>query len=146
MPEALHKSGRPLGEGCIFEARELLPPGLLSRLAAYKQNVARSYANIPSENIARYLPQERFFISTKIDGEQWFLHKNGHGSLLDPQGNSRSPLFSFLRFLHRLHAQPRGTAADRTARRGHTEQNTGDSVGLEGCKDRTGMEADGRSG
>lgn len=89
MAEMLQQRGRPLGGGRIFEARELLSSSLLARLVSYKQNIARSYATVRPENIARDLPRERLFVSTKIDGEQWFLHKNGHGSLLiSPSGKA----------------------------------------------------------
>ena len=50
---------------------------LHARLKNYKKLVAKRYRVVWPDNIERFLPDGDLFISTKIDGELWFLVKRG---------------------------------------------------------------------
>lgn len=45
------------------------------RMLAYKKQVAKRYRVVFPENLGRFLPESDLFISSKIDGELWFLAK-----------------------------------------------------------------------
>jgi len=62
---------------------------LTARLASYETHIAGAYSNIAPDSIHAVVPEGRHIVSTKVDGEQWFLYKNGGGSvLLSPNGKA----------------------------------------------------------
>ena len=78
---------QPLGEGRQAPAGSLRDLGLAALLAGYKEDVARRYQSLPPDRIEQSLPPGYIIISTKIDGETWFLHKDARGTrLLSPTG------------------------------------------------------------
>ena len=80
---------QPLGEGRQAPAGSLRDPELAALLAEYKEDVARRYQSLPPCRIEASLPPGRLMISPKIDGETWFLHKDGRGAkLLSSTGRS----------------------------------------------------------
>ena len=77
----------PLGTGLIYPAGSVRDPELAALLASHKRDVAGAYTSVAPEAITSTIPAGRHVASTKIDGEQWFLCKNGHGALLvSPNG------------------------------------------------------------
>ncbi len=79
--------GRPLGSGMIYPADSLRDPELAAVLASYKQNVAGAYTSMAPDSIASTVPAGTHTVSTKVDGEQWFLCKDADGALLvSPNG------------------------------------------------------------
>jgi hypothetical protein len=59
----------PIGSLAIAELSE--------RLARYRREVAKRYRVINQDLIGKFLPEGSFTISTKLDGELWFLLKRG---------------------------------------------------------------------
>ncbi len=47
------------------------------KLRNYKKLVAKRYRIVYPENITKFLPEGKLWISTKVDGELWFLVKRG---------------------------------------------------------------------
>ncbi len=89
MPELLAGTSRPLGAGRFYPAGSLRDSELAARLASYKAHIAGAYASIAPDAIHATVPPGRHIVSTKVDGEQWFLYKNGRGSvLLSPNGKA----------------------------------------------------------
>lgn len=81
----------PLGSGRLYPAGSLRDGDLAGRLASYKTHVAGAYASIAPAAIHAMVPPGRHIVSTKVDGEQWFLHRNGSGAvLLSPTGKAIS--------------------------------------------------------
>ncbi len=79
--------GRPLGSGMMYPAGSLRDAEFASLLASYKQNIAGAYTSVAPDAIAATIPAGLHTVSTKIDGEQWFLCKNADGTLLiSPNG------------------------------------------------------------
>ena len=77
----------PLGEGRQTGLGSIPDRHLAARLAQYKDNIARRYVSVSPDAMERSLPQGRLILSPKIDGETWFLEKNGSGArLLSPTG------------------------------------------------------------
>lgn len=71
---------RPAPEPPVAEA------ALLDVLAGYKRRVAGAYRSLPIEDLAS-LPSGPYLVSRKLDGELWFLAKQGGGAqLLNPRG------------------------------------------------------------
>jgi hypothetical protein len=78
---------RPFGTGCIAES--LSDEALLARLQAYKRDIAGTYHGLSPGEIARVLPPGPCVVSEKIDGETWFLHRDGGLTrLLSPAGKA----------------------------------------------------------
>ncbi len=63
------------GEGRRAKLGALTDTELHEKLKNYKKLVAKRYRVVFPDNIERYLPDGDLFISTKIDGELWFLVK-----------------------------------------------------------------------
>jgi len=81
----------PLGSGRLYPAGSLRDGELAARLASYKTHVAGAYASIAPAAIHATVPPGRHIVSTKVDGEQWFLHRNADGAvLLSPTGKALS--------------------------------------------------------
>ena len=55
----------------------LTDEALSKRLRNYKRQVAKRYRVVDPEQIERLLTAGPYFISTKLDGELWFLIKRG---------------------------------------------------------------------
>ena len=59
---------------------------LVDKLAAYKRRVAGTYRPLTPSEINE-LPKSRMLVSTKIDGELWFLVSSESGvCLMNPRG------------------------------------------------------------
>ncbi len=72
------------GDGLI--AGRLTDAGLLDLLATYRRRVAGTYRPLPAGDISK-LSGSRMWMSTKIDGELWFLvAKAGERFLANPRG------------------------------------------------------------
>jgi hypothetical protein len=67
----------PYGRGRLSEPGGLEDAALGTRLAAYRRQVARRYRVFEPEEIESQLPRGNLWISTKLDGELWFLVKRG---------------------------------------------------------------------
>jgi hypothetical protein len=78
MQAKTYSGGRPFGQG-IQQAR-LEDAALLDLLAGYKRRVAGNYRPLPSTDIEQ-LSAGRMWVSTKLDGELWFLVRQ-QGDLL----------------------------------------------------------------
>lgn len=70
MASKLIVGGQPLGAGTCQAA--LANAGLVDTLAAYRRRIAGNYRALPPEEIEK-IPPGRMWLSTKIDGELWFL-------------------------------------------------------------------------
>ena len=80
---------QPLGEGRAAPAGSVADSTLASRLATYKRNVAGAYRNLPPGDVATALPPGPYIVSEKVDGETWFLHRDGAATtLLSPTGRA----------------------------------------------------------
>ena len=67
----------------------LADAALLGRLQAYKRDVAGAYRSLPPGEILTSLPPGPCLASEKLDGETWFLHREGGGAtLLSPAGKA----------------------------------------------------------
>jgi hypothetical protein len=64
----------PIGSLAIAE--------LSDRMARYRREVAKRYRVVSHELISKFLPEGSFTISTKLDGELWFLVKRGEEVVL----------------------------------------------------------------
>lgn len=65
----------PYGSGRRTEPGALKDAALAASLVAYKRQVARRYRILDPEGLERALPKGQLWVSTKIDGELWFLVK-----------------------------------------------------------------------
>ena len=84
MTSELLIGGRDLGAG-IYDA-DLNDAALADLISAYRRQVAGNYRPLRPESIEA-LPQGRMLVSTKIDGELWFLACLGRQSvLINPRG------------------------------------------------------------
>lgn len=91
MNDLLSGRKQPLGSGHLYPAGSLRDGELAAKLASYKSHVAGAYTGIAPDAIHAAVPPGRHVVSTKVDGEQWFLHKNGAGTvLLSPAGKAIS--------------------------------------------------------
>jgi len=67
----------------------LADPALAARISAYKRNVAGSYQGVAPDDIETTLPSGPFIVSEKVDGETWFLRRDGaNATLLSPSGKT----------------------------------------------------------
>jgi len=79
--------GQPYGGGVQGGVGALEPKGLAARLAGYKRAVAKRYRVVDPDQIADKIPEGDLHISTKVDGELWFLCKQGgEVALCSPTG------------------------------------------------------------
>ncbi|HHH30157.1 MAG TPA: hypothetical protein ENK57_17690, partial [Polyangiaceae bacterium] len=69
------KSWTPFGGGERAPVGGLLDEALGKRLRSYKRQVAKRYRVVEPEQIDRVLGSGPYWISTKLDGELWFLVK-----------------------------------------------------------------------
>jgi hypothetical protein len=78
---------RDHGDGRKAPPGSLAPGGILARLRHYKRTVARRYRIVPPNLVADYLPDGNLHVSTKVDGELWFVVKlSGEVALCAPNG------------------------------------------------------------
>jgi hypothetical protein len=77
----------PWGAGRRTGMGGLLPSTLKARMVAYKRNVAKRYRICTPDRIKDLIPEGNLFISTKVDGELWYLCKlQGEVALCSPTG------------------------------------------------------------
>ena len=67
----------PLGTGQRAAPGSLRDKDLASLLERYKREVAKRYRIIAATEIEQHLPKGNLLISTKLDGELWYLVKRG---------------------------------------------------------------------
>ncbi len=72
----------PLGEGFFAPIGSVSNATLAGRLQAYKRDVAGNYRSLTPDQMQSHLTEDRYWVSEKIDGEQWFLYKQGEVVLL----------------------------------------------------------------
>ncbi len=70
----------PYGSGRKAPVGGLSDPALLTRLQRYKRLVAKRYRVVDAGEMERVLPKGKLWMSTKVDGELWFLVKE-HGEV-----------------------------------------------------------------
>lgn len=69
------RAGKPYGGGMFAGVGALEPAPLKARLVNYRRNVAKRYRVVAPDWVASVIPNDDLFISTKVDGELWFLVK-----------------------------------------------------------------------
>lgn len=75
------------GPGRKAGMNALKPNDLKAKLVAYKRNVAKRYRIVAPGEIEDKLPAGNLFISTKVDGELWYLVKlDGEVAFVSPTG------------------------------------------------------------
>ena len=81
-------AGQPYGGGSFAGIGSLEPATLKARLANYRRNVAKRYRVVTPDYINDRIADENdLYISTKVDGELWFLCKlRGEVALCSPTG------------------------------------------------------------
>ena len=78
---------RAIGSGKISPPESIKENALSTKIANYKNRVAGRYRSVSPQDILATIPDGAHFVSTKIDGETWFLHhQNGKAWLLSPAG------------------------------------------------------------
>ncbi len=65
----------PFGAGLRGAIRSLTDSALGTELVRYRKNVAKRYRIVFPDKIGQYLPEGDLHVSTKVDGELWFLVK-----------------------------------------------------------------------
>ena len=68
-----NKSAKALGSAKTVQENGVNNPEIMSMLQSYRRSVASAYTPVPIENIGDEIPKGELFVSTKIDGELWFL-------------------------------------------------------------------------
>ena len=63
----------PYGPGSLSANGALADKDLLEQLRRYKRIIAKRYRVIPSDKAERVLPEGELRVSTKLDGQLWFL-------------------------------------------------------------------------
>ena len=76
--------GKPakLGKGSLHPAGSLADEDLAATLSGYRRSVASRYRAVMSEELAEALPKGVLHVSPKIDGELWYLVKQGKETVL----------------------------------------------------------------
>lgn len=69
--------GAPFAGGTKGGLNALSDAALRARFLGYRLNVAKRYRVIGVDDLARVLPEAKGYVSTKLDGELWFLVKRG---------------------------------------------------------------------
>lgn len=77
MTSRFSTASAPYGPGALAEAGALTDGALMAELTHYKRAVARRHRLVSPDQLERFLPDGELFISTKVDGELWFLVKRG---------------------------------------------------------------------
>ncbi len=77
----------PYGPGRKAPLGGLEMGALLARMRLYKRTVAKRYRVVPPDKLGEQLPEGTLWISSKVDGELWFLVKQaGEVALCAPNG------------------------------------------------------------
>jgi len=80
---------RPLSKGKLFSAGSAGDPRIAEIVSSYKRDIASAYISVSHDAIRQSIPSGRHIVSTKVDGEQWFLLKDDDGSfLISPNGKA----------------------------------------------------------
>lgn len=80
------RRGQPYAGGLRSEVGALEPAELVARVHWYKRNVAKRYKALTSDRLDE-LEEGALHVSTKVDGELWFLSKlQGQVALVAPNG------------------------------------------------------------
>ncbi|MHB9124573.1 MAG: AAA family ATPase [Armatimonadota bacterium] len=78
---------RPLGNGRFYPAGSAGDLRVGEIVSSYKREIAGTYVSVLPEAIRRSISPGRPIVSTKVDGEQWFLMKDDGGAyLISPSG------------------------------------------------------------
>jgi len=78
---------RDYGTGRFAPPGSLTPSAILARMRHYKRTVAKRYKIVLPGEIADKMPDGNLYVSTKVDGELWFLCKlSGEVALVAPNG------------------------------------------------------------
>lgn len=81
------EGGKVLGSGKLFPLGSLSDEGLGLILGEYKVGTAKRYRAVTSDELVRYARDGEGYGSTKLDGELWFLVKQGgETALVAPNG------------------------------------------------------------
>ncbi|MHB9038957.1 MAG: ATP-dependent DNA ligase, partial [Armatimonadota bacterium] len=89
MNELISGRGRPLGSGMMYPSGTVRDSELAALLTLYKSNVAGAYIGVSPDSITATIPAGHHVVSTKIDGEQWFLYKDNERTVLfSPNGKA----------------------------------------------------------
>ena len=67
----------PYGGGALTDPGALTDGALMAELTHYKRAVAKRHRLVSPDQLERFLPEGELFVSTKVDGELWFLAKRG---------------------------------------------------------------------
>ena len=77
------------GTGSLYPAGSIADDPLAAALAAYRRTVASRYLGLKPEEIQATLPKGTFHVSPKVDGELWYLAKQGKEVVLvSPNGRA----------------------------------------------------------
>ena len=80
---------QPLGVGRGTPAGSLVDAAVAARIAAYKRDVAGAYGGVSPGDLETSLPPGPCEVSTKVDGETWFLHRSAdETTLVSPAGKA----------------------------------------------------------
>ena len=83
--------GSAFGTGAMHPAGSLADSELAAALAAYRRTVASRYLAVKPDEIKEVLPRGELHVSPKIDGELWYLARDGKDALLvSPNGRAIS--------------------------------------------------------
>lgn len=74
---SLASAATSYGGGTLSEHGALADIDLLEQLRRYKRIIAKRYRVVPSEQAAQILPEGPLHVSTKVDGQLWFLVVRG---------------------------------------------------------------------
>ncbi|MHB1459148.1 MAG: ATP dependent DNA ligase, partial [Armatimonadota bacterium] len=78
---------KPLGKGQFFYAGSVGDSQITEIVSSYKRDIAGAYTSVACDAIRQSVPDGRHHVSTKVDGEQWFLFKDVDGAfLISPNG------------------------------------------------------------
>jgi ATP-dependent DNA ligase len=70
------KTAKALGKAKV-KTDGITNPEILSLLQNYRQSVASAYSPVSPDDISDQIPKGEAYVSKKIDGELWFLIKEG---------------------------------------------------------------------
>ena len=70
------KTAKALGKAKV-KTDGITNPEILSLLQNYRQSVASAYSPVSPDDISDEIPKGEAYVSKKIDGELWFLIKEG---------------------------------------------------------------------
>jgi len=77
----------PLGQGRFYPAGSVGDPKIAEIVSSYKRDIAGAYTSVSCDAIHQSIPIGKHTVSTKVDGEQWFLLKDSDGCyLVSPNG------------------------------------------------------------